>query len=125
MKKVLDWFEKKSPNAVMVCLLILMFIVAFSPPARLVWADPGDVQIIITIKAADVAIAKAGILREHPVPTIDDPLHNDPNTPPEKIPTYTDKAWITKLARDYLMREFRSGMAKLRADAANDPNPLQ
>jgi hypothetical protein len=105
-------------------LIILVIVLAAIPIIRLVKADPGDVVLTITIRAADVQIAKAGILREHPVPMMDDPMADPNSVPRPKVQQYTDKQWITKLARDYLIREFRSGMTKLRADAANDGSPI-
>lgn len=76
-----------------------------------------DLTLSLTIKDAKMADAKAGILREHPVPFIPDPESTD-ETPLPDIPQYTDKEWITKLAGDYLFREYREGKRKMAHDAA-------
>ena len=76
-----------------------------------------DVELKLIILDAKVADAKAGILREHPVPMMPDPESTE-EIPLPDIPQYTDKNWITKLIRDYLFREYKEGKRKLANDVA-------
>lgn len=88
--------------------LTILTLIAFMVLPLLVKADPGDVTLTLIIRAVNVADAKAGILREHAVPLDED----------TQEPLYTEKAWIEKLAKDYLRREYRAGKQKLIKDQA-------
>lgn len=87
------------------------------------WADPGDVVITLTIPAAKVAQFRAGFLREHPVPQI---RTVDANGLPVMENQYTDKQWFKKVVVDYANREAKHGNDKIAKEAAaNDSNIME
>ncbi len=87
----------------------------------ILYAASGDVVITLTIPADKVADFSAGFLAKCPIPMIEDPA-----SPGDMIPQYTEKQWITKWLRRQAIRTYRHGKIKLAQDAAiADPNVIQ
>ena len=98
--------------------LIALFVVII---VTVLYAAPGDVEIVLVIPAAKVADFSAGFLAKCPIPQIE-----DPDNPGEMIDEYTAKQWIKEWIRQDVLRAYRHGKILLAQQAAiSDPNAIQ
>ena len=97
--------------------LTALFIIII---VSILYAAPGDVEIILVIPAAKVADFSAGFLAALPIPMIE-----DPENPEEMINQYTPKGWITEWLRREAVRAYNHGKKKLAIQSAiTDPNVI-
>ena len=83
-----------------------------------------DVQLLITIAEAKVAVATQGFLKIYPNrETIDDPEWVDPEdgSTPDQIPKYTTKEWVEEKLRRLLVRDIRRGLQMIANEEAVVP----
>ena len=97
--------------------LIALFVVII---VTVLYAAPGDVEIVLVIPAAKVADFSAGFLAKCPIPQIEDPDSG------EMINEYTPQQWIKEWIRRDVIRAYRHGKILLAQQAAiSDPNAIQ
>lgn len=98
--------------------LTALFVIVI---VSILYAAPGDVEIILVIPAAKVADFSAGFLAALPIPQIE-----DPENPGEMIDEFTAKGWIKEWLKRDAMRAYRRGKVLLAQQAAIvDPNAIQ